>query len=305
MTFSAPIDAGSANNNIPAVAGTSGKMQGQQVILGSGVGVNGISGTGDGVLGSSQKNGVHGQSSSPHDSGVWGENTGQGYGVSGSTNSASGAGVWGSNAGSGPGVKGTSQGGNGVYGESQSSQNAAISGINTSSSSNGNWGVYGFSQGFDGIRGESGSSHHAGVSAYNANGGFGLYAQSPNGTAIYGQGQTAGFFQGDVQVTGDIKLTGADCAEHFDVVDARACGPGTVMVIDDSGALVPSSQEYDRRVAGVVSGAGDLRPGLILDQRADSDRRQAVALVGKVCCKAIADDAPIRVGDLITTSAAP
>jgi len=85
MTLSAPINAGSAEDNIPAVAGTSGKMQGQQVILGGGVGVNGISGTGDGVLGSSGKNGVHGQSSSAHDSGVWGENTGQGYGVSGST----------------------------------------------------------------------------------------------------------------------------------------------------------------------------------------------------------------------------
>lgn len=43
----------------------------------SGIGVQGQSSTGEGVLGVG-RNGVHGQSSSPSDSGVWGENTGGG-----------------------------------------------------------------------------------------------------------------------------------------------------------------------------------------------------------------------------------
>ena len=84
-------------------------------VIGSGfkTGVTGASGNGDGVYGEG-KNGVHGRSGSPTDSGVWGENTGAGYGVSGSTNSGAAAGVWGNNSGTGPGVQGTSAGGAGI-----------------------------------------------------------------------------------------------------------------------------------------------------------------------------------------------
>jgi hypothetical protein len=116
----------------------------------------------------------------------------------------------------------------------------------------------------------------------------------------------AGQFFGNVQVTGDIQLAGAvgDCAEHFDVNVADVCEPGTVMVIDDAGALVPSCQEYDRRVAGVISGAGNLRPGLILGEGATAGRLP-VALVGTVFCKVVATPMPIAVGDLLTTSTVP
>jgi hypothetical protein len=37
---------------------------------------------------------------------------------------------------------------------------------------------------------------------------------------------------GDVEVTGDIRLLNADCAEDFDVAGAEEIEPGTVMVID-------------------------------------------------------------------------
>src|SRR5215203_2882420 len=70
---------------------------------------------------------------------------------------------------------------------------------------------------------------------------------------------------GDVEVTGDIRLLNADCAEDFDVAGAEETQPGTVMIIDEGGALKRSHQAYDNRVAGVVSGAGDLKPGIILD----------------------------------------
>ena len=74
------------------------------------------------------------------------------------------------------------------------------------------------------------------------------------------------------------------------------------MVIDDAGTLIPSYQEYDRRVAGVVSGAGDLRPGLVLGHQAAAPGRLPVALIGKVFCKVDAGVAPIEIGDLLTTS---
>jgi len=74
------------------------------------------------------------------------------------------------------------------------------------------------------------------------------------------------------------------------------------VVIDDAGTLIPSYQEYDRRVAGVVSGAGDLRPGLVLGHHAAAPGRLPIALIGKVFCKVDAGVAPIEIGDLLTTS---
>ena len=101
---------------------------------------------------------------------------------------------------------------------------------------------------------------------------------------------------------GDIRLHGADCAEHFDVWDAADVDEGTVLVIDDSGALRTSTSAYDRRVAGVVSGAGGYRPGILLDSFADAPDRLPIALAGKVYCKVDASYGAIGVGDLLTTS---
>jgi hypothetical protein len=210
---------------------------------------------------------------------VLGENTRAGYGISGSTNSpyqpAPGgtAGIWGDNAGQGLGVKGTSKGGDGVLGYSY-------------------------------------APDHAGVFAVNDSGGYGVSAR----------GTPAGHFEGDATITGtltvntdaiiagtmtvntDIVLPAADCAEDFDIGTTEEIEAGTVMVLDDTGALRPCQQAYDKRVAGVVSGAAAYRPGLILDRRQSTERRLPLALVGKVYCKVEAEHAPIAVGDLLTTS---
>jgi hypothetical protein len=109
----------------------------------------------------------------------------------------------------------------------------------------------------------------------------------------------------NISVNGDVTLTGADCAEQFDMQDATSPEPGTIVVIDDKGKLRESQSAYDKRVAGVVSGAGEYRTGIVLDRRESSEGRASVALVGKVFCKVDADPAPITVGDLLTTSARP
>jgi hypothetical protein len=102
--------------------------------------------------------------------------------------------------------------------------------------------------------------------------------------------------------TGDIALANADCAEEFDVVDSDI-EPGTVLVLGDDGRLRACDSAYDTRVAGIVSGAGDYRPALVLDRQPQRENRRPVALAGKVCCKVEADSAPITVGTLLTTSA--
>jgi hypothetical protein len=109
---------------------------------------------------------------------------------------------------------------------------------------------------------------------------------------------------GDIAVVGDVKLVGADLAEEFDVVDHRDVDPGSVVVLAGGDQVRLSDEPYDHRVAGVVSGAGDFRPGLVLGRRSGSARR-ALALSGKVWCKVDADCAAIDVGDLLTTSSTP
>ncbi len=107
---------------------------------------------------------------------------------------------------------------------------------------------------------------------------------------------------GNILATGDVILTGADCAEDFDVKDAQALEPGTVMVIGDEDRLHQSKEAYDKRVAGVLSGAGDYRPGIILGKEQSQNNRLPLALTGKVFCKVDAQYSPIGVGDLLTTS---
>jgi hypothetical protein len=104
---------------------------------------------------------------------------------------------------------------------------------------------------------------------------------------------------------GDIILQNADCAEEFEVDGAENIDPGSVLVISSENELKRSAQPYDRRVAGVVSGAGDYQPGILLDRQNSSGTRLPVALMGKVFCKVDARSNPIHVGDLLTTADLP
>jgi hypothetical protein len=132
-------------------------------------------------------------------------------------------------------------------------------------------------------------------------GGLGILAKgNPNGT-----GQ-AGRFEGNVEVTGDISLTNGDCAEDFDIAESelKCVETGTVMVLNEKGSLQPSNQEYDKKVAGVISGASGYKPAIVLDrqQSQKNSHRLPVALIGKVYCKVDARHSSIEIGDLLTTS---
>jgi hypothetical protein len=72
------------------------------------------------------------------------------------------------------------------------------------------------------------------------------------------------------------------------------------------GKLRLSAQAYDRRVAGVISGAGNLKPGMIMGQEGTlADGQYPVALMGRVYCWADASQGAIEPGDLLTTSNTP
>lgn len=242
--------------------------------------------------------------------------------------SAEGSGVEGEAGSSGDGVRGTSKSGNGIHGISESSSGVlgeSKSGRGVVALSDTDYGLRAASRTSAGIRGSSTegrgvegwankaegvvgiSTSGNGVWGQTEGSGVGILGTSKSGIGVFGKGgKLAGFFEGDVEVTGDIRLTNADCAEDFDIADANLIEPGTVMVLgDDEGALHQSNKPYDKRVAGVVSGAGNYKPGIVLDKQKSEKDRKPIALLGKVYCKADARYGAIEVGDLLTTSASP
>lgn len=101
---------------------------------------------------------------------------------------------------------------------------------------------------------------------------------------------------------------GGDLAEPFDINGVETIESGMVVAIDpdNPGQLRLSTAAYDRTVAGVVSGAGGINPGLILQQEGSvAAGEHPVALSGRVYVYADATNGAIEPGDLLTTSATP
>jgi hypothetical protein len=101
---------------------------------------------------------------------------------------------------------------------------------------------------------------------------------------------------------------GSDLAEPFPISSGQEAVPeGAVVIIDEEhpGKLKMSDQPYDTRVAGVVSGAKGLNPGIQMQQQGLLEGGKNVALTGRVYVQAEASNGSIKPGDLLTTSAAP
>ncbi len=106
----------------------------------------------------------------------------------------------------------------------------------------------------------------------------------------------------------ELYLTGgSDLAEPFQMSEDRELPKGALVVIDENnpGHLKLSDCAYDKRVAGVISGAGGVKVGLTLAQDGIFDQGQNVAISGRVYCLADASHGSISPGDMLTTSATP
>jgi hypothetical protein len=103
-----------------------------------------------------------------------------------------------------------------------------------------------------------------------------------------------------------LTILGADVAEPFDIAE-QDLPKGTVVVIDEKrlGGLKRSTNAYDRRVAGIVSGANGINSGIILSQPGVNEGGQNVAISGRVYVQADATNDPIEPGDMLTTSDNP
>jgi hypothetical protein len=275
-------------------------------------GVVGLTDTGIGVSGLSTTTGVGVRGTSASKDGVQGTN-GAGSGITPTL----GCGVQGQSA-NGYGVFGASNGATGIQGVTASQTHYGVTGINNSA-----WpcaAIFGTSSNGHGVRGTNGTGSGKSPLA-----GAGVWGDSDQGYGVFGASKTgsAGVFDGNVAVTGnlsatgnvvvtgtvtakDVLLSGMDCAEDFAIANAASLEAGTVVVFDGEDTISPCKDEYSKRAAGVISGAGKYQPGVVLGRNCASGVGKApVALLGRVYCKVDADFSAIEVGDLLTTSSTP
>ena len=238
--------------------------------------------------------------------------TGAGSGVAGQSLSAQGYGVYGVGADGGYGGKFICNGSNGF----------AVEGVSDT-------GFAGFFQGNLHVNGSS--TFNGAVTTEGDAGGYALYnrdaftkrwvmySRNSGGVdqlAFYSDttGDVAALSpNGDMYLVGALSTTvltirgGADLAEPFPMTDGTAMEPGCVVVIDElhPGKLKLSASAYDKKVAGIISGAGGVQPGLRLHQDGVMEGDQHVALSGRVYVKADASTGVIEPGDMLTTSATP
>jgi hypothetical protein len=115
----------------------------------------------------------------------------------------------------------------------------------------------------------------------------------------------------NLSVSGDLDVRtitirgGADLSEPFRMPESIEKGAVVVIDEDHPGELKISSEPYDHRVAGIVSGANGIQPGLSLSQKGVLEDGKQVALSGRVYVLADTANGAIRPGDLLTTSSTP
>ena len=143
-----------------------------------------------------------------------------------------------------------------------------------------------------------------GGAAFNA--GVAGFSSHPNGWGGYFKNTSGGYAlvsDGKASVKTLEIIGGADIVEGFDI-EGGIIEPGTVVVIDERhpGALRSSTRAYDRRVAGIISGAGGIAPGLRLGQKNVLDGKTPVAMSGRVYVRCSDENGAVRPGDLLTTA---
>jgi hypothetical protein len=249
--------------------------------------------------------------------GVVGSSTGaNSIGVRGFVDSLAYAGVSGEHGSGAFGLLGTAN--EGVYGGGGVGGKTGVVGVTNGSTSNAIQGAY-----------VGTSTANAGVFGYStASAGNGIIGEANTGISAYGVwGRAAqgigGFFTGGqyaIIAAGKAKVNvleivgGSDLAEPFNVNadstgDGAVAEPGMVVVIDPAnpGQLRVATEAYDRKVAGIISGANDLAPGMVMkaEGNAITEGEHPVALTGRVWCWCDSTIDAIEPGDMLTTSATP
>jgi len=101
---------------------------------------------------------------------------------------------------------------------------------------------------------------------------------------------------------------GSDLAEYFDILGEGEVKAGMLAAIDpvEMGKLTLTSQAYDSKVAGIVSGANGLATGMFMGQQNSiADGAHPIALTGRAFVYTTEENGEIKPGDLLTSSSTP
>lgn len=143
---------------------------------------------------------------------------------------------------------------------------------------------------------------------------YGVWGRSTSGIGGYFSGGAFALVAAGRAKVNVLEVTGgSDLAEPFNVraddgqtLAAGKAAPGLVVVIDPRhpGELRVSTEAYDQKVAGVISGANDLPTGMVMRAEGElyADGDHPVALAGRVWVYCDASNAAIEPGDSLTTS---
>ena len=94
-----------------------------------------------------------------------------------------------------------------------------------------------------------------------------------------------------------------DYAEIFDVAEKRGIVQGAVVSASVDGTGIKLSDgTYDPTVVGVISGAGEFRPGMQIGSRKDGSSDLPVSVSGQVYVRVSVEAGHIAVGDLLVSS---
>lgn len=127
------------------------------------------------------------------------------------------------------------------------------------------------------------------IRGFSGNGGGDLvFRVQNNGTAVMSVAHITG---------------GSDLAEKFDVACVNA-EPGMVVEIDPDnvGKLRIAQGAYNRRVAGIISGANGVNVGMTLAHLPGAENPMPIALSGRVWVYCDASERAVEPGDLLTTA---
>lgn len=143
--------------------------------------------------------------------------------------------------------------------------------------------------------------------------GAGALVSSSN-TVVLGRAADTVRVPGTARV-GFLEITGgSDLAENFEIAGGEngaaaveTVKPGMLVAIDprSAGKLTIARGAYNRRVAGIISGANNLSAGMLLPDLPAAKNSMPLALSGRVWVFADAAKNPIIPGDLLTTSETP
>jgi len=108
-------------------------------------------------------------------------------------------------------------------------------------------------------------------------------------------------------ITDELEIKGgSDFAENFDIIETKTeAVPGMIVSIDpnSTGKLKITTESYDKKVAGIISGANGVETGLFMGQEGSiADGDYPVALTGRVYVLANDQGGAIKPGDFLTSS---